>query len=160
MARCLTVLVALVAQGMALMSPVCFVRCVSANGHECVELSGQGCQRCDCQERESLPQVCSVAKCCEQCHNHDDEQETPEGPQIAGQPCSCHHSPLELAPQVQAKSLISGGQSQVFNVVTLPAMLDFVSIVRALENVSLQPSPSRPHESPHLAVMATVVLRV
>ena len=160
MARVLTVLIALVAQGMVLMSPVCFVRCVGADGHECVELTGQGCQRCDCQERESLPQVCSVAKCCEQCHNHDDEQEAPEGPQIAGQPCSCHHSPLESAPQVQAKSLTSGGPSPVFNVATLPAILNFVSIVQALENVCLRRSLLRPHESPQLAALATVVLRV
>ena len=47
-ASVLTVLIALVAQGMALASPVCFVRCVGADGHECVELTGLGCHCCDC----------------------------------------------------------------------------------------------------------------
>ena len=57
MARWLTVLVALVAQGMALMSPVCFVRCVAPNGHECVELTGQDCRCCDCLLLEPSPQL-------------------------------------------------------------------------------------------------------
>ncbi|MBI5758297.1 MAG: hypothetical protein HZA46_07255 [Planctomycetales bacterium] len=158
MARWLTVLIALVAQGMALASPVCFVRCVSANGHECVELAGQGCQRCDCQEREPLSQACSVAKCCEQCQDH--EQQVPDCPQIAEQACSCQHSPLESAPQFQLKSLASSGLSQFLASMPVPTTVDFVATIRALENASLQRVLSRPHESPQLAVLATVVLRV
>ncbi len=153
MARWLTVLLALVAQGMALMSPVCFVRCVSANGHECLELAGRGCQRCDRQERESPPQTCSVTKC--------HEQKPSEGSQIAEPSCSCQHSPLASAPQVSVKSLTSSGLSQEFHVATLPAMRDFVSVVQALEKTSLSArGGSRPQESPQLAALATVVLRL
>lgn len=161
MVRWLTVLIALVAQGMALVSPVCFVRCVGADGHECVELTGQGCHCCDCQSREQTPEVCAVATCG---HHHEDqnqnEHDTPTGWQVLCEHCSCQHSPLNAGAQVQAKSLTSSGQSQVFNVATMPAVLDFVSIVPALENVSLRRSLLRPPESPHLAVVATVVLRV
>lgn len=153
MARVLTVLIALVAQGMALMSPVCFVRCVSANGHECLELTGRGCQRCDGPEHEPHPHVSSAAKC--------HEQDAPRGSQIAEQHCSCQHSPLASAPQVQVKSLTSSGESQVFHVATLPALLDFVSVVQALEKTSLSAFRGlRPHESPQLTALATIVLRV
>ena len=164
LARWLTVLIALVAQGMALASPVCFVRCVGADGHECVELTGQGCHCCDCQSREHTPEVCAVATCG---HHHEDEDQnqnehdTPTGWQVRCEHCSCQHSPLEAGSQVRAKSLTSSGQSQVFNVATMPAMLDFVAVVPALEKLSLSASGGlRPHESPHLAVVATVVLRV
>lgn len=162
MARVLAVLIALVAQGMALMSPVCFVRCVGADGHECVELTGLGCHCCDCQSREGSPDVCAVAKCG---HHHEEEQDqdehdAPVGWQARCEHCSCQHSPLEAGSQVQAKSLTSSGQLQALNVATLPAMLDFVSVVPAFENVSLRRSLLRPQESPHLAALATVVLRV
>ena len=163
MARVLTVLIALVAQGMALMSPVCFVRCIGADGHECVELMGQGCHCCDCQSRERSPDVCAVATCG---HHHDEEEQNqhehdaPVGWQSRCEHCSCQHSPLEAGSQVQAKSLTASGVSDMLNVATLPAMLDFVSAVPALENVSLRRSLLRLHESPQLAALATVVLRV
>lgn len=158
MARWLTVLVALVAQGMALMSPVCLVRCVSPSGHECVELVGQGCQRCECQTKERLPEVCAVATCCNHCRDDKDEDEAPVGPQIAGAHCSCQHSLMESAPQVPSKSLATAGQSQTLDFVTT---LNFMAVVRTLENVSFFASGGlRPHASPHLTVVATVVLRV
>lgn len=157
MARWLTVLIALVAQGMALMSPVCLVRCVGADGHECVELAGRGCQRRDCQEHESQPQVSSVAKCCEQCH-HNDEEEAPEGQQIAEQPCSCQHSPMEPAPQVQNKPLSSDVLLAWHDVLLAPTTFAVVVSDSSLEFVSL--SLLRPQESLHLTVLATVVLRV
>ena len=163
MARWLTVLVALVAQGLALMSPVCFVRCIGADGHQCVELMGQGCHCCDCQSREHAPDVCAVATCG---HHHDDEEQNqdehdaPAGWQVRCEHCTCQHSPLEAGSQVQARSLTSSGVSDMLNVATLPAMLNFVSVVPALENVSLRRSLLRPQESPQLAALATVVLRV
>ncbi len=157
MARWLTVLIALVAQGMALVSPVCLVRCVSPNGHECVELVGQDCHCCGCLANELSPQVCTVAACCDRCHDDDEEQEVPVGPQITGQDCSCQHSPLVSAPQVPSNSLVTGELSQTLDFVTT---LDFVVVVRILENVSFQRSLLRPQESPQLAALATVVLRV
>lgn len=157
MARWLTVLLALVAQGMALMSPVCFVRCVGADGHECVELLGRGCHCCDCRSHEKSPQVCAVVTCGQQ-HDDDHEHDAPAGWQVRCEHCSCQHSPLELGQQVQSKTLVSNGLSQTQDFVTT---LDFVAVVRALENVSLSASGGlRPQESPHLAVLATVVLRV
>ncbi len=148
---------ALVAQGMALMSPVCFVRCVGADGHECVELVGQGCHCCGCLSQEPSPQVCAVTSCCDRCHDQEEEQDAPVGRQVAAQNCSCQHSPLDSAPQLQAEPLVPNGLTAILDFVTT---LDFVAVVRALENVSLQPSLLRPHESPQLAVLATVILRV
>ena len=162
MARWLTVLVALVAQGMVLMSPVCFVRCIGADGHQCVELAGLGCHCCDCQSQEHSPEVCAVATCG---HHHEDEEQTehdaPAGWQVRCEHCSCQHSPLDSAPQVQSKSLASAGLSPFQVFVPVPVTCDFVAAIRALENASLSASGGlRPHESPHLAVVAVVVLRV
>lgn len=160
MARWLTVLMALVAQGMALMSPVCFVRCVAADGQQCIELIGQDCHCCGCASNELLPQVCTVAKCCDHGQEQDDEQEAPAGPQIAGHDCTCSHTPMDSVPQVQSKGLASADQSQ-FQVCTLtPTRLDFVADVRALNLASLQRRLLRPQESPQLVALATVVLRV
>ncbi len=166
MARWLTVLVALVAQGMALMSPVCFVRCVGADGRVGLELRGQACRCCDCLSHQGMTEVCAVAKCDhshEHDHEHDDdqhEQDAPIGWQVHCEHCSCQHSPLESAPQLQSKSLVSGGVADVLHVATLPTTLAFGAVVRALEELKLRPSLLRPQESPHLTVIATVVLRV
>lgn len=156
--RWLTVLVALVAQGMALMSPVCLVRCVSPTGHECVELVGQGCQRCECKTNEPLIEVCAVATCCSHCHDDSDEQEAPVGPQIAGEHCSCQHSLIESAPQVQSKSLASDVLLASHETLLTPTTLVAVAASSGLEFAGS--SLLGPQESPHLIVLATVVLRV
>lgn len=162
MARCLTVLVALLAQGMSLMSPVCFVRCIAPSGHETVELMGQDCHRCDCLSPELSPPVCAVATCGD--HHEDEEQpehDAPEGWQVLCEHCACQHSPLESAPQVQSKSLASDVLFQTLDFVTVPTTLEFVASIRALEKASLSASGRlRPHEPPQLALLATVVLRV
>ena len=160
MSRWFTVLIALVAQGMALMSPLCFVRCVGADGHECVELAGQGCRCCDCRSQDRLPQVCAVATCCDHSNAHDEEQEVPVGPQIAGQDCSCLHSPLETSPQSVRRSLSSDVLSGWHDVLMAPTFLTAVTDIRALEVVCHQRLLLRPHESLQLTVLATVVLRV
>lgn len=159
MARVLTVLIALVAQGMALMSPVCFVRCVSANGHECLELTGQ---ECHCQSRAGSPDVCAVVMCGQDREvQNQNELDTPTSWQVRCEQCSCQHSALEAAAQVQAKSLTSSGVSDILHVATLLAMRDFVSEVQAVEKASLSAFGGlRSQESPQLAVLATVVLRV
>ena len=160
MARWFTVLIALVAQGMALMAPVCLVRCVGADGHQCIELTALGCHCCDCQSHKESPQVCSVATCG---HGHEDEREhdhehdAPVGWQARCEHCTCQHSPLEAGPQLQSKSLSSFGLS------ALPAFvatLNFSASVHALDVASVRPRLLRPQESPQLAVLATVVLRV
>lgn len=160
MARLLTVLIALVAQGMALMSPVCLVRCVGADGHQCIELAGQGCHCCDCQSHKDSPQVCAVATCG---HRHDDEHEhqhehdAPAGWQVRCEHCSCQHSPLEAGQQVQTKTLSFYGLSATPDFVPT---LNLIATFDAWNFKSFQPPLLRPQESPHLIVMATVVLRL
>lgn len=160
MARCLTVLIALLAQGMALMSPVCFVRCIGADGHQCVELAGLGCHRCDSPMSESSPQVCAVATCCDHRHDQDEEQETPAGLQIVAQECSCQHSPMESAPQNLSKSLVLDVLSAWHDVLSVPMAHSVVADLRDLEDANVQRPRLRPQGSPHLIVLATVVLRV
>lgn len=160
MARCLTVLIALLAQGMALMSPVCFVRCIGADGHQCVELAGQGCRCCDCPTSESPPQVCAVATCCNHCHEEDEEQETPVGLQIVAQDCSCQHSPMESAPQNLSKSLTLDVLSAWHDILLAPVTLSVIADLSALDDANVQRPLLMPQESPHLIVLATVVLRV
>lgn len=161
MVRWLTVLIALVAQGMSLMSPVCLVRCISPDGHECVELAGQDCGCCARTSPEA-PQVCAVAKC-----DHDHEEEEPErhhehdtqaGRQVRGEHCSCQHSPLESAPQVQTKSLTSDVMLAWHDALTAKANFTVITTASRLEFASR--SLLRPQESPHLTFLATVVLRV
>ncbi len=160
MARWLTVLIALVAQCMALMSPVCFVRCVGPDGHRCVELVGEDCHCGGCAANESPPQVCVVPKCCDHGHEQGEEQEAPAGSQIAGHDGTCRHTPMDSVPQVQSKGLASADQSQ-FQVCTLtPTTLDWLAAVRELDSASLQRTLLRPQESPQLVALATVVLRV
>lgn len=156
MARWFTVLVALVAQGVALMAPVCFVRCVGADGHECMELAGQGCHCVACETNESLPQVCAVTTCG---HHHDDEeQDAPTDWQLRCDECACRHSMIESVPQTQSKSLASDVLLASHDVLLAPMTLVDVATDRRLKSVGL--SQLRPQESPHLAVLATVVLRV
>ena len=158
MVRCLTVLIAMVAQGMALMSPVCFVRCVGADGHESVELAGRDCHCRECQTSESLTQVCAVASCGHH-HEDDEEQEVPDGFQVRCEDCSCQHSRIESAPQSVSKSLVSEVLSQWHDALFAPVMLS-VTDIAVLEDAGLPPLLLRPQESPHLIVLATVVLRV
>ena len=157
MARWMTVLMALVAQGMALMSPVCLVRCVSPSGQECVELLGQCCRCCDCQS-EKGPSVCAVATCGHHHEEEQDEHDTPVGWQVRCEHCSCQHSPLESAPQVQNKSLASDVLMAWHDVLLAPTKLVVVVSDSRLESAGL--SLLRPQESSHLAVLATVALRV
>jgi len=157
MARWLTVLVALLAQGMALMSPVCFVRCIGADGHECVELAGGSCHGCDCRSQERLPKVCAIVMCGHS-HEDQDEHDAPTGWQDRCEHCPCQHAPLDLAPQVPSKSLISGEAVQALHFVSV---FDVTQVVRTWDKVSFSvASGLRPQEWPQLAELATIVMRV
>lgn len=153
----LTVLIALLAQGIALMSPACFVRCVAANGHECVELVGQDCLGCKhglSDHDHSLPTCCS--DCSEPRHSDDDDK---NGTAVTSREhCGCSHSPLDFGPQASAKSL------------TAERLLDEVSMVFASLPIlpgrlvmerhdDFSPPLLRRQVSLHLTVLATVVLR-
>lgn len=157
MARRLTVLIALLAQGIALMSPACFVRCVAANGDECVELVGQNCHGCEhglSDHDHSSPTCCSA--CSE--HRHSDDQDEDERAVTSREHCGCLHSPLDFGPQTSAKSL------------TAERLLDATSM--AFASLPILPSSLVPQRhddfsppllrrqvSLHLTVLATVVLR-
>ncbi len=160
MGRWLTVLVALVAQGMALMSPLCFVRCVGADGHECVELAGEGCERCEWQTCEPKSEVCAVPSCCQHCRADDSDHDAPVGVQMTAPDCSCRHLPLASAPQVQSRSLSADGLSQFHLFVPVPISKEVAASARVSDSANLWRSLLRTHESPQLALLATVVLRV
>lgn len=157
--RWFTVLIALLAQGMALMSPLCFVRCYGADGHQCVELAGQDCHCCDGQTAE-LPPVGAVSACCDRCHDHDEESEAPVGPQVAAQDCSCLHSPMEATPQTVSKSVAAEPSSPLCDVVVAPTMWNAFVDVCDFDEIRLRQWLLRPQESPQLSALATVVLRV
>ncbi len=159
--RRLTVLIALVAQGMALMSPVCLVRCVSPNGHECVELVGQGCRGCEHVAHEA-PQGSAESKCghhpleCD--HGHEDDRLESVEWKITFEHCACQHSLVEVAPQVQSRIVTTDTLSNVSEVILAPNMLSTDLVdgrMRVARSLLL-----RPQESPHLTVLAAVVLRV
>lgn len=163
MARWLTVLIALLAQGMALMSPVCFIRCVGADGHECVEVVGLGCHRCSGESQTPVSREVALAACCSHCDEEDSfgdqERQAPDGWQVRAEPCSCRHSPMELGPQNLNKLLASEVLSQWHD--ALPThMAPLVADLRVLDAASFRQMLLRPHESPQLAALTTVVLRV
>lgn len=160
MFRWLTILIALVAQSMALVSPVCLVRCISPTGHECVELLGRKCHCSAIRSSETLL-GCAAEKCGhdhDEEHEQDDEHDVPTGWQNLCESCSCHHSPMELTPQLQNKSLTSDVLIPWCDVLLAPATLAANANDRPVKVAKL--SPRRLRESPHLALLATVVLRV
>lgn len=157
MARWLTVLIALVAQGMALMAPVCMVRCVSPAGHECMELIGQDCRCFGCPSDEIPAQEYAVVKGCDCSHHEGGEQEGLTDEQVVSQDCRCLRTPIELIPQAQPKVFSSFGLPELLAFV--PTM-NFAATIHASDVVCQRSTLIRPHESPQLAVLATVVLRV
>lgn len=147
----LTVLIALLAQGLASMSPACLVRCIAPNGHECVELVGEDCRGCEqgLSKHDESPAAC--------CSTHGDaiESDDVETLLTSCDGCGCAHSPLDFGPQSQAKSLTAEQllEAQVNCLAVLP--------IASRHAVALDCGTDlRPQVSPHLAVLATVVLRV
>ena len=151
----LTVLIALLAQGLASMSPACFVRCVASNGHECIELVGQDCH---CGELGLFDHDHSTAACCS-AHHHADDQDVVETLLSSQTDCRCSHSLLDFGPQSPAKSLVADQLSDA-QLIWLAALPVTSENVVALERAGLSPPLLRPQVSPHLAFLATIVLRV
>lgn len=147
----LTVLIALLAQGLASMSPACLVRCVAPNGYECVELVGEDCHGCEhgLSKHDELPSAC--------CSTHGDaiEPNDVETLLTSHEGCGCSHSPMDFGPQSLAKSLtaepLSEAQANCLAVLPIPSR-HAAALGRG--------SDLRPQVSPHLDVLATVVLRV
>ena len=155
MVRRLTVLIALLAQGLALMSPACLVRCVAPNGHECVELVGEDCRGCEHGLSEHDQ---PVADCCST-HCDTVEQDDSETLLNLHDRCGCAHSPLDFGPQSLVKSLTAKQLSEA-QAIWLAALPSFSGAVAELEREDFPPPLLRPQISPHLIVLATVVLRV
>ena len=126
-----------------------------SDGHECVELAGGSCHGCDCHSQEYLPKVCAIVRCG---HHHEDEVQNEHDALLDGQDrceqCPCQHTPLDLAPQVPSKSLVSGGAVQALHFVM---MLDVVPVICTGDNVSLSVAYGL---RPQLVKLVTVVLRV
>lgn len=151
----LTVLIALLAQGLASMSPACFVRCVASNGHECIELVGQDCH---CGELGLSDHDHSTVACCSAHHDADDQDDV-ETLLSSQTDCRCSHSLLDFGSQSPAKSVVAEqlSDAQAIWLATLPVTSENVA---ALERAGLSPPQLRPQVSPHLAFSATIVLRV
>ena len=151
MIRRLTVLIALLAQGLALMSPACLVRCVAPNGHECVELVGQDCHGCE----QGLSEHGEPSVTCCSAHSDADSQDDAETLLTSREECGCLHSPLDFGPQSTTKPLTAEqfSEPQAIGMTVLPIVPgDAAGLGRA--------DVSPPQISPHLALLATVVLRV
>lgn len=147
----LTVLIALLAQGLASMSPACLVRCVAPNGYECVELVGEDCHGCE----QGLSKHYEPPAAC--CSTHGDAVESDDAETLltSCDGCGCAHSPLDFGPQSEAKSLTAEPllEAQVNCLVVLPIPSGHAAVLDRGNDL-------RPQVSPHLAVLATVVLRV
>jgi hypothetical protein len=154
MVRRWTVLVSLLAQGIALMSPACLLRCVALDEHETIELFGQDCH--GCHEKIS-PEEPLSAKCCAKPH-HDHGRPPVAATLNAADDCGCRHSRLDLGPQSVAKPLAAKTwlQNQSLLLAKLPSLCATTDAAVAPRWISRQRPPCW---SPQLELLATVVLR-
>ncbi len=150
----LTVLIALLAQGLASMSPACLVRCVATNGSECVELVGEDCHGCE----HGLSEHDQPAAACCSTHCEANEQDDAETLLTSHEGCGCSHSPLDFGPQSPAKSLTAEPLSEA-QANWLAALPIISGNAVALGRANLSPPQWRPQVSPHLVMLATIVLR-
>lgn len=158
MCRGLAVLLAIFAQGMALMSPVSFVRCMRADGEQRVELSAIGCDCHDCPSEHDHT-AADLSHDCE--HHHDDccQHETELViAQLTCGDCGCTHSAVQFVPQVRSRT----GNDMTQFAPTVPAVA-FVDVELAWRRhccVDRRPLADRVSHSPHLVTTSVVVLRV
>lgn len=150
----LTVLIALLAQGLASMSPACLVRCVAPNGFECVELVGEDCHGCE----HGLSEHDQPATAC--CSTYCDANEPDDAETLLSshESCGCIHSPLDFGPQSPAKSL-TAEQLPEAQAIWLAALPINSERAVALDRAHFSPPQWRPQVSPHLVMLATIVLR-
>ena len=160
MRRSIPIFVMLLAQVINSMMPVCVIRCIGADGQQCVEIAGMDCTGCELPtEQDELPTADAAVEsgCCQ--HHHED---APAGddPQalVSTVDCDCRHSMMDVEDQVLARSTIDDS-IKLLNVAVLAPCLSEVGTDRAAVN-GLRPCPSRLHRSPHLLMLATTVLRV
>lgn len=139
------------------MSPACLVRCVAANGYECVELAGQNCHGCEqglSDHNHSSPTCCSACSTHRDSDDHDDAETT----LTSRENCGCSHSPLDFGPQTSTKSLTA---ERLLNDTSIwsTALPSRSRNLAEREREGHPLPPARGQISLHLTVLATVVLR-
>lgn len=160
MARWPSVLITLLAQVMALLSPVCFVQCLSADGQRRIELTGQSCY-CSEVERNDHEHGANaghqtVGACCHHGTQDEPQQEYDSLPSLVQDHCSCLHSPIPMVSGVCVKTSFQAIGVNLMDSVAIPT---WASDPESVER-SLQVSLSRPSLDAHLVALATTVLRV
>ena len=158
MRRSIPVFIMLLAQLINSMLPVCFIRCIGADGQERVELAGMDCAGCETPTEHEVPAADSKSEssCC---HHHDDASATDDPrPIVSTEDCGCQHSPMNAADQVLVRSTIEDSIKLLHVAVLAPCLLTVGTDLAAVDG--LRECSSRPHLSPHLLMLATTVLRV
>jgi hypothetical protein len=163
MSRRFSVLITLLAQAMLLLSPTCFVQCVGADGHRCLELAGQSCHCCEARmsdhdhEHESTGCPHAAGTCC----HYEQTSELPADdllPNWVQDDCGCLHSRVPVASGVPVKNSAQTIDVNWLSSVALSAWIMPAVVVRAERG--LQVNLLRPLPDPHLVALATSVLRV
>jgi len=153
------VLFALLAQGMAMASPLSFVRCARADGEQRLELSTTGCDCCGCKTH------CHQDSCESHDHSDDHHHDGAEGPADCDDPamavgCAgscCVHSLVEPTPQVRSRT---ASELAVCSPGLMPCGLVDVFACRMPSLADFRSDLQRPQKSPHLIAASVIVLRV
>lgn len=161
MRRSFPFLIMLLAQIINLMIPVCVVRCIGANGHECMELAGQDCVCCVAGVEAALSAAASEPRstCC------DCSGDSPSGPSsddtsplMTAEACGCQHSMMDTGDQIALRSVSENSIGLLdFAVLHSSSWSDCADLSASS---GLRQQSLRLHLSPHLPALATAVLRV
>ena len=160
MSRWLLVLTTMLAQAVAF--PVCYVQCVGADGHVCLELAGQECHCCE--PASACGQHGHTKGCCDRhpvaCGELTSEPQHDEASGVSFSPegCGCRHSLLETVPAIAVKVSSPTMAAGWLNAAALPAHFCLPVTVVSADTFSSR-SPQPPLDS-RLVVLATVILRV
>ena len=159
MRRSIPVFIMLLAQLINLMTPVCFVRCVSADGRERVELAGLDCACLDLPAEHDVivAEAEHESSCCG--HHHEAAPVTADAlPPVSDEDCDCQHSMMDAGDQNVGRSTVMDSIQCLNVAVQAPCSSSVGSAPVAVSG--LRECSSRPHLSPHLLMLATTVLRV
>ncbi len=151
------VLLMLLAQVINLVAPVSVIRCIGADGQECLELAGMGCFCCDDSDLES--HECDVhceSGCCD--HEHQDSPREGDGALLVAD-CGCQHSMADGVDQIVVRSILE--DSVLLADWSHAAAPEWNNQPEGcVTNSGLRRCPLRPCVSPHLSVAAITVMRV
>ena len=161
MTRRFSVLITMLAQAMLLLSPTCFVQCVGADGHRCLELAGQGCHCCEAElsdhEHDSTACEHAAGSCCDHAQPID---LTTDAVLLSSVPdhCGCLHSAVPVASGVQVKTSAQAIDVGLINSVAFSAWS--VPVVVGQTERGFQVNLLRPILDPHFVALPTSVMRV